>query len=172
MKAFIDAFFVSNPWKPHARDARGKLLPLHNLSQYWLRGTKAGGLSSIAFSRIRERLIAAGFKKGLGPPTMVSLLLVSFFFGASVWLFWYSRSPRYLPVMFAGSGLLQVFVAATRRYRIPLADEQALMQTFLNEELCPACAFSLANSPTAKSGSIICTECGAHWNRPTGSHPN
>lgn len=164
IKAFINAFFVSNPWRLHARDARGKELPVCPLPGYLFPHRQPD-----VFAQIRKSLIDAGYRRNLGPPAYVSFFFAALTLGLLVF-FWRAasggRMPKYFLLFFGFMALLHLFLGLTRRYRVPKAPDWVIADAFLFEKHCPSCAFSLADSPASETGSTICPECGAHWNLP------
>jgi hypothetical protein len=117
------------------------------------------------FARVRARLIKEGWKKGLGGSEALCLLLTVGYFGFAGWLLLggFGAPARLFAVFFVLQGLFMGFVAATRRYRMPNADERAIQRAFLAEHCCPTCAFSLDSLGTDAGGAVTCPECGSSW---------
>lgn len=165
IKAFINAFFVSNPWRPHARDARGAERPIVNLRGYWYRRYQSGAIPKPAFRRIRKNLIRAGFTRGLGAGTPVLLLIMTSQLLLALW-----HGSRFgfdlLEFILLLNAFIMGFFAAIRRYRIPTVDGQVLASVLLGENICPVCAFTLSEIPKNAQGVVVCPECGSHWALP------
>lgn len=159
-RAFIDAFIVSNPWRPHVRDARGVERPVCSLKSRWFR-RKSGPLPPDVIRRVRASLIRSGWTEGLGPNPAVFILLILVFLVLATQ---HARNEG-IDMMFFGciaTALLLGLTALTRPFRLPRVEGHVLAMAILRERHCPVCAFPLQPSATES----VCPECGSHWVYP------
>lgn len=160
------AWVVMNPWRPVARDCRGRYVPLYPIAKAW---SDRETLPRPAFDRIRSRLLEISHRgMGAKPKYMWSLAAVFFMFFLILYL--ESPGPPLLMLLYMFIPATYVWCALTYGRRIPKVAREELVRTLLAEGRCPSCAYSLSSAAGDDRARTTCPECGAAWVVPLPKH--